>query len=549
MGETVSGKSLQQTLPGAKLGHLEAADVQLTHHESSGPDLPAVLDFFHPGTPNGKISFFRKPPHSAEFLGIGAVDVRTLRTWREGGPAPMLPGLLRQLLRDVHFTINAMVRSGVRIRDRHVWITEPVEIQLPGRPVEIQHAMVKTRRREIQRTKPGTHGLLYPHRAEADSKWLPQCWVDVDGYKAAEPTDGPGCVANILRAHRAGLIPTPSFILASGQGAWGFWQIVDERNPAEGTLELHGERHQANTPCRGSRYAIRLQHTINVALASRLAAIGADAQACDGARCCRVPGSRNSANDAIVEVLPVLVGGAMRVYTLSDLESDLGLVRTLRGRPPKDVGPSKRSEAQRTQQQEARRARHRRVYDAILKLSDLRGGLDEHHRNYGLFYLALYGHLAGLPVANIERTVRATGHACRQDSNGRGITDGQIRSILRSGATKSRQTYRGASYSTIAAHLGMTSQECSATGLVKRQRHVGPPRMAAREAAILTTIEQLGLTETTAPSSREMAALLRDLGIVTSHNAIAEDYRRLGLTSARRGGRRPPDLFSFADTA
>lgn len=491
---------------------------------TAAPDLPGMDRLLWHGAPDGFVTFAVKG--AGGFRELVAVPVKALRA----DDQPWLPYLLPKLERDAYAGINPTYRTGVRTRTREVY--KPAVI-------DGQHVEALTPQTSRSFIKPGTGGLRWPHRRSEDVRWLTACYVDVDGRSAETITDGPGSVANLLRAVHAELVPPPSFIIASGRGAWGFWQLVDERNPAEGVKRIGRAWHQPDTSCRASRYALSLHHAVNVALAARLQPIGAD-HATDAARLVRVLGSLNSASDTRVDVLPMLdSSGLMRAYTLSELAAWLH-VPLMRGRPPKALQTTLQpvTEAQQQQRVAASRARCRKVYDALTQLAALRGGgFAEGHRNLGVFYLALHGQLAGLERGTVEAAAQQIASRCA----GYGRDDfhaAQVRSLLQDAHRKAGRRRIPPAYATLVAALGITADEQTQIGLTARQQpRTRAATYQARHAAIAAIRARLGYTGTEAPSTRTMAQLVTEAGFPISHVSVARDYGRMGLIATGRRGR------------
>ena len=369
-----------------------------------------------------------------------------------------------------------------------------------------------------------------------DARWLTACYVDVDGYRAAAATDGPGSIANLIRAFRSGLIPIPSWMVESGRGAWAFWALLDERNPAEGMTRIGSAWHQPDTACRASRYSLALHHAVNSALAERLRGIGADTVS-DAARMVRVFGSINSKSETRVIVLPILTDeGVMQGYTLGELASWLK-VPLQRGRPPKAIGAGAAvlTEAQQQQRLTAMRARCAKVYRALGTLAQLRGGgFEGGHRNLGVHYLALHGHLAGLPAADVEAQAQAIAERCA----GYGADEFgalQVKALLRNAKRKASRPRVPPRYATLIAALGIGADEQARIGLTVPTQPAQGAKQRERHAALEGIRARLGYT----PSCRVMASMLATAGHPVSHAIVALDYQRLGIMPEGRDGRPP----------
>lgn len=416
-------------------------------------------------------------------------------------------------------------------------------------PNDFPGAKVATLGTYVERTRPNT-GLRHAYREQAGARWLTACWVDCDGWAVGK--DASDTVAGIHRAYRAGDIPVPTFILGSGRGAWAVYQLVDERNPGadDGPRLLHHAWHRPDTPCRASSRTVRRQQQVNAALAARLAHLGADGAASDTARCCRVPGSVNSKADRVVEILPVVINGALAAYTLSELAAWFDITED---RPRATNDKRQLSAAKQQQCAEAQQARDRKVFNALVALGDHRGGVrDGWRRHLTLFHLCLHGSLAGIPEATLEAEARRFAAACRPP-----LVPWAVRDALKSGRKLAARIFsppvdhrppRRPRYDTLARTLLLTADERAAIGLVANQPKDRPQATAQRQrqAAILSLVARLPEV----PSTVAMSEHLRALGFKASQPTIALDYRQLGLVSvAARGGRptKPtgqPDIYA-----
>lgn len=485
-----------------------------------GPDLPVVLQTIHRGTPDGYVVFARRHPARAGF-DFASVPVAALRA---GEPQPWLPHLLDQLMADGYVSVSAFYRAGYRLREREEY-----------RPaiIEGQHVEVLTTRTSIERIKRGTGGLRYPYREAAGARWLTACWADCDGYTVG--LDAPATIGGIIRAYRRGMIPPPSFIVGTGRGAWPMWQLVDARNPVEGSALIpsargpgHGVFHGPLTPLRASSYALRLHQAVNLALATRLQHLGADLMATDAARCVRVAGSINtSADDAVVEILPVLIAGAMHVYTIEDLAARLGVALT----PGRRYVRGTLSEAQRLQRHAAASARHRKVFMALLRLSRRRRGLrDGEGRHLAVYHLALAGLQAGIDRPSIEAATAEVAGACRPP-----LPAADRRASIRSAEKRARsaRSARPVAYRTLVAAHGISAEEARTIGLTPR-----PPRQRRRQTqGRLDAIEAIIAAQGHTPTCRRMVRQLAEAGFTANVVTVSRDYQRLGYVSGDRGGR------------
>jgi hypothetical protein len=526
MGKIATGGSY--TAPTEKTQPLPHQPRLFLRPAGSGPDFGAVVEFWHQDTPAGSYITVAKKDAQGEMREVAAIPASVLRSHAS---QPCIPELIEELTRDGFFTINATWNSGQKWRT----IRRMVRGTIEGQSVLVEKSVSYAERKLHGRFM----GLYHPHRKVEDVKWLTSCYVDVDGDRAATPTDVRGTLANVLRAYDVGLIPQPSFFVRSGRGMWAFWRIIDDRNPAasEPAKYLNKAWHYPNTPARAIHYNRELHRRINVALATRLRAIGGDPAAVDAARMVRVPGSINTTAKTRVEIMPFHVqddAGHYSVarYTLGGLAEAIGLdLSHQRGRPPEDVGREV-SESKRARALAGMQARHRKPYNALCRLEELRGGFTK-NRHYCLFFLALCGVLSGVPDEELTATV--TGIGRRMAGYKADLFDSDIRSQLRSARRKARDTKRGLPYAKLIEEFSISADEQAAIGLTRRYRAPKRARQAQTDAAIIRIITtQRG----NVPSFREMSQLLAaGEGITLSHMGVKGSYRRLSLTATQPAGR------------
>lgn len=482
----------------------------------TAPSLTA-LRLWHTST-DGYVSLHRVT-RRGEWRDVCSLPVAEL----SGHGQPWLPALLQQLVSDAYFSLAAFYRSGVQRRTVERFVPAVIE----GQNVQVLQPVTT-----VQRF--GADGLRLVHRVAESVRWLTSAYVDCDGYKLG--LDGPATMAGLMRAWRSDVVPTPTLVLVSGRGAWGFWCLRDERNPATGTLPLGSVTLTPDSPVQGSSRARRLHRAVCTALAGRLAHLGADTGTHDAARVCRVPGSLHTGADERVDVLPVLAdGGGLRVYTLAELADWLGLSDTLAGTRTPRAGTGTLSARQRAQRLAAGQAVQRRVHDAILALSERRGGFHEGCRHNAAYHAALAGYRAGLDGATVSARVHRLAAAMRPPLPAR-----DVECSLRNASRKVGQG-KPPKYATLAALLGMTADERVAVGLVSHPRP--QPRAhtpESRRAVLRGLLDELASKGCPLPTRPVMVGLLAQRGVTVSAATLTGDYAALGVTGHTRG--RPPSL-------
>lgn len=516
-----NGESLPQNAPARTT---TPGQLQLYATPQTTPNLPG-LRLWHTSS-DGYVSFHRKV--NGEYMGVASVPVSELN----GEGQQWLPGLLEKLATDSYFTVNAMYRPGTRVRERERYVPAVVEGQ---RVQELRKVAT------VEHYQRGTGGLRYAYRASEGVRWLTAAWVDCDGYRVG--LDAPATVAGLMRAWRDEVIPVPSFLVASGRGAWAFWKLLDERNPPQGERRVGKVALRPDSPVQASSRAVRLHRAVNNALAARLGNLGADGSAGDVARTCRVPGSLHSGSGSHVEVLYVQRDGAMAVYTLSDLADWLQLGDALMVRPR--VGTAGRlTDAQLSQRLRAYQARHRRIHDAVLALSDRRGGFGEGQRHLAAFHCALAGYRAGLDADTVRQNVGQLAVAMRPPLSARDV-DATLKDAHRK-ATKRLGGRIPTGYGTVATDLGATTDERIAVGLVRRERKPRRLPTHARRELVRELVHASVTLGRGVPSQPAMVALLAGKGVTVGQSTVAGDYRALGVASGQRGGRPPRPLLNLS---
>ena len=481
----------------------------------------AALQLLHSST-DGYVSFASKSS-TGTWCELASVPVTALAG---DAPQPWLPELMESLTTNGYATVNTMWRPGRRTVTHERYVPAVIE----GQRVRVLQSVS-----HMETHVPDSPGLLLPYRDATGVRWLTAAWADCDGYNVG--LDAPATVAGLMRAWRAGVIPQPSAVLASGRGAWAFWKLIDERAPRDGVRQVVG-KHGAvvelrpDSPLQASSYARRVHRAVNLALAERLVALGADVASTDAARVCRVPGSLHGETGEHVELLPVLSRGGMKVYTLAELASFLGVSDAVAS-PRQRASGSTLSTRQLAQRIRALQARHRRVHVALLELSDVRGGYRQGHRHHALFYAALHGVLAGLPTETVRAAIRHVGAAAHPP-----CSPSDVAAVIASARKKALGPWqRPISYRAVAERVCASLTERHRVGLVARSRTRTRPAPAERHVVIHQLVAELHRTGRPVPPLVEMAELLTARGLPVSKPTVARDYAQLGITSGAKGGR------------
>ena len=373
-------------------------------------------------------------------------------------------------------------------------------------------------------------------RRTDDLSALNAAFVDLDYHIQPAPLTWQEVAEVINSAISAEIIPAPSVLVNSGQGAWLIWLLVAEDDSG-----------CAPTAPFSNRQFLR---AINDRLAAILSAafpeLGVDAQSAELARCLRVPGSLNSKSATAVRFFVHRTPwDAPLTYTLDRLAREIDVCppsfrrkqqSLLVTRLPKTAGAKARGGA--TNLSRELKAR----LDEIARIEQSRGGFREGHRNNAALTIAVT--LRGLHRSpdEIFEEVSSFGRGCRPP-----LSPANIR-----GAVAERR-YRFTNTS-IASRLGVTVEEADRLGL----RHIRPdyrPKRpdanatkgrkeaaaARRDAlrAIIEAREEEGKRDL--PPLRELVRLLSDRNVVASVRTVSKDLDSMRIARNQRRGRLPAD--------
>jgi hypothetical protein len=281
---------------------------------------PILLNELIRGATKGFTTFHRKDA-DGRFQGVASVPVNCFPTiWDE---------LTQDLLTDSFCSLNLMYRRG------HGY----------ARPGLVDH---------------NGDPLHKPHRDKQSLARLNAVWTDIDCYTRGL-TEGE-VIGQLWDAQKDGLIPPPSAIQSSGRGLWVFWFLHD---------------------CRAWPEVIDLWNGVMRHVQTQLSPIGADANAIDSARICRVPGSTHSKADKRVNVAILSGPNGVPRYDLAELATWFGLQHKAK-RKATDA-PKKASNQQKGHRGQA--ARWKLDEDRFWSLVSIRGGVRVGTRHAHCFVL------------------------------------------------------------------------------------------------------------------------------------------------------------------
>jgi hypothetical protein len=132
-------------------------------------------------------------------------------------------------------------------------------------------------------------------------------------------------VGKLLDMQDVGKLPRVSYFMRSGRGVWAFWLIHDRLDATRGQEATWLAKEAADS--------------LNRTVQQRLSHLGADRQAVDLYRICRIPGSVNSKSGGLVDCLPnVDSHGKVASYTLDELAGLFGIATERRSKPTHTSG-------------------------------------------------------------------------------------------------------------------------------------------------------------------------------------------------------------------
>jgi hypothetical protein len=244
----------------------------------------------------------------------------------------------------------------------------------------------------------------------------------------------------------------------------------------------------------------------------------------------RVPGSINSkayaGDPARVQFWPQLsASGKGYSYTLEHLASLIGVkVPELRSKRQPSNAPERGLRGWQALWQQ-------RLED-FTALRQMRGGFRKGCRNRAAYIYGVILRGAGFTDAAVADAVNQLGRKCRPPLSQQDIIGA---------VAQSKESRRQLRDSTIAGYLVVTPEEAKHIPRWAEQRALSEvksvdmnltntARIELRRDTIRVIVESLGRL----PSTRQMAQLLQQRGIYTSHVQVSRDYARLQLTSGDR---------------
>lgn len=378
-----------------------------------------------------------------------------------------------------------------------------------------------------------TKALYGTPRHKIDTlRYLCACYCDIDFYKINPQRTFNEALKYITTLCEAGELPWASVVVNSGHGMWLMWLLHDANDPTKahyGTWNNNPNDHY------------QLYSKINHAIGKRLAQLGADAAARDGARYCRVPGTFRTDREKEVRWTIHGKGNLPYSYTLKELASFFAIapvvVRSTQEREA--LGEVEKKCGNRSK---AWKAAARNTLAAFVTLKDGRGGgFDEGCRNRAAMLYATLLHRNGESRADAHRAVLEMAAQCRRPLS-KSECESAIKNVYKHKRGKFKTNYHHmADTFDVSPHeaeiisqaIGKPFPPASRFGEWKpaTTQSGREKKQANRQQEIRTIVRDIEVLGAT-PSYRAMKGLLFARGIDASHVTIKADYKALGIISS-----------------
>ena len=389
--------------------------------------------------------------------------------------------------------------------------------------------------------------LLPSLRRAKHVRWLTCCHVDLDSYNVGvDPEEG---VAQILRAAREGIIPSPSMFSIS-RGLWVLWLIRDDDNPG---------------PVNAWPEARRLWMVAQGELHKLTAKLGSDRAALHAATVTRIPGSYSTKARKRVAYMPCLdAAGKLIAYTLPELFNALGVTPpnvvevvptinvTKASSTPKDPSRVERGKVGYT-------GRWNRFLVVLDQLRTMRGGWKVGHRSKAVFFIALAVKAKGMTGRPARVEMERALEGMQQPPGDQLTLDAALKIVKGVGKPKRG----GVNWQTVADDLDITPEEAAIisirSSLIPPARRfdqlpaaatIPPQEMTSRRRdAVKGIVERLGFVP---PTSQLRELLLAEGHEPAAATTLGRDLDAVGHPSPRKKPRAPkrecqPNLPNYVD--
>jgi hypothetical protein len=363
-----------------------------------------------------------------------------------------------------------------------------------------------------------------PDHKQETLRYLCACYCDIDFYRKGLTEHE--ALAYVRELVQDGHLPAFSAVVRSGRGVWLIWLLHDEKNQLEAHLGAY---------CDSPTNHLQLHRKINQEIGRRLAPIGADPAAVDGARYIRVPESFR--NDVEEWVRWDWQKQTPASYALRQLAEELGV----RGDAQTDSFQPRRTQNVETRCPGRRKgfdvanANKFRVFQLIL---DLRGGrVSEGARNNAAFIFAACLKWNRYSVSDAIRAVCEFGQACVPP-----LPKGECLSAVKSAY---KPSVRKMSYQAIADRLDVSPHEAQSISDNLQKEFpaaarfgvlpVIPTWRSTGKRVTLRLLRRLEIRRITqelgcVPSLRALQQMLARVGIVVGHVTIMADLKALKVS-------------------
>jgi hypothetical protein len=377
----------------------------------------------------------------------------------------------------------------------------------------------------LERRNTRDHKGRPSHKSET-LRYLCACYCDIDYYN--RNLEFNQVFSQVMNMCRDGILPWASFVVDSGHGMWLLWLLHDAESPASAHLGAFADNPFDH---------LQLYVKINRAIVERLAHLGADPAATDGARYIRVPGSLHMETESEVRWWIQGKGESSYSYTLKQL-AEFFSIQTCKRLPAEEQALAECTGRQRKSNRAKGHLKARQnklaAFDTLMSLRG--GGFQKGHRNLAAWMYAMILKQNGVSRPDVSCKLQEMASNCTPK-----LSLSECEAALKTGY---KPKMNKLSYHYMADSLNVTPQEAEI--VTQALNKPFPPSVSCGEWSPSTTIQghrkrtparQERRGEITSivresievPSLRKMKNILFERGIEVSHVTIRADYQTLGL--------------------
>jgi len=367
-----------------------------------------------------------------------------------------------------------------------------------------------------------------PRHRSGTLRYLCACYCDIDYYN--RNLEFNQVFSLVMDLCQSGALPWASFIVDSGHGMWLLWLLHNPTDPATAHLGAHADNPFDH---------LQLYVKINRAIGDRLAHLGADPVATDGARYIRVPGSLHMETEN--EVRWWIQGNSESPYSYSLKQlAEFFSIKMCRRLPVEErvLAECVGNQISGTRSMGHRNAMQNKLaaFDTLMSLRG--GGFQQGQRNNAAWIYGMLLRQNGVRRRDVNLRLLEMASNCAPP-----LSIPECNAAMK---TAYKPEMRKLSYHRLATVLQVTPHEAeiisqalgkpfppsaihsewipstTIQGLRKRS-----PERHARRQEIMAIVGERSET----PSLREMRRILFKRGIEASHVTIMADYRALGLST------------------